>query len=84
MAWWARLPHLFRGASRCTSQDRGGVCGRTLLSMREVHWGLVPDMTGTLILGPLVRDDVMKDLVFTGCILRADKGSNLLEPEEGQ
>jgi enoyl-CoA hydratase/carnithine racemase len=52
--------------------------------MREVHWGLIPDMTGTFMLSRLVRDDVMKDLVFTGRILRADKGSNLLEPEEGQ
>ncbi|MGA0148368.1 MAG: enoyl-CoA hydratase-related protein, partial [Ilumatobacteraceae bacterium] len=40
----------------------------TQLSMREVHWGLIPDMTGTLMLSRLVRDDVMKDLVFTGRI----------------
>jgi enoyl-CoA hydratase/carnithine racemase len=36
--------------------------------MREVHWGLIPDMTGTLMLSRLVRDNVMKDLVFTGRI----------------
>jgi enoyl-CoA hydratase/carnithine racemase len=37
----------------------------TLLSVREVHWGLVPDMTGTLMLRSLVRADVAKELVFT-------------------
>jgi enoyl-CoA hydratase/carnithine racemase len=46
----------------------------TKLSMREVHWGLIPDMTGTLMLSRLVRDDVMKDLVFTGRILPASEG----------
>jgi enoyl-CoA hydratase/carnithine racemase len=37
----------------------------TKLSVREVYWGLVPDMTGTLSLARLVRADVMKELVFT-------------------
>lgn len=35
------------------------------LSVREVHWGLVPDMTGTLMLSRLVRPDVAKELTFT-------------------
>jgi len=37
----------------------------TQFSVREVHWGLVPDMTGTLMLSQLVRADVAKDLVFS-------------------
>ncbi|MEP7048542.1 MAG: crotonase/enoyl-CoA hydratase family protein [Ilumatobacteraceae bacterium] len=37
----------------------------TQLSVREAHWGLVPDMTGTLMLSTLVRADVAKELVFT-------------------
>ncbi len=37
----------------------------TQISVREVHWGLVPDMTGTLMLSSLVRADVAKELVFT-------------------
>jgi enoyl-CoA hydratase/carnithine racemase len=49
----------------------------TKLSMREVHWGLIPDMTGTLMLSRLVRDDVMKDLVFTGRNLPASEGAAL-------
>ena len=37
----------------------------TQMSVREVHWGLVPDMTGTLVLSRLARPDVVKELVFT-------------------
>ena len=37
----------------------------TKLSVREVHWGLVPDMTGTMMLSRLVRADVAKELVIT-------------------
>ena len=37
----------------------------TEMSVREVHWGLVPDMTGTVTLSALVRADVAKELVFT-------------------
>lgn len=37
----------------------------TQMSVREVHWGLVPDMTGTLMLSSLVRADIAKELVFT-------------------
>ena len=37
----------------------------TQLSVREVHWGLIPDMTGTLMLSRLVRPDIVKNLVFT-------------------
>jgi enoyl-CoA hydratase/carnithine racemase len=41
----------------------------TQLSVREVHWGLIPDMTGTLFLSRLVRPDVAKELTFTARIV---------------
>ncbi len=37
----------------------------TTWSVREVHWGLVPDMTGTFMLSRLVRPDIAKELTFT-------------------
>jgi enoyl-CoA hydratase/carnithine racemase len=40
----------------------------TQLSVREVHWGLVPDMTGTLFLSRLCGVDVAKELTFTARI----------------
>jgi len=49
----------------------------TQLSLREVYWGLVPDMTGTLTLASLVRSDVLKDLLFTARIFDAREGHQL-------
>ncbi len=39
------------------------------LSVMEVKWGLIPDMTGTLSLRQLLREDQAKDLVFSGRIV---------------
>lgn len=39
------------------------------LSVMEVRWGLVPDMSGTQTLRRLVRLDVAKELTFTGRIV---------------
>jgi enoyl-CoA hydratase/carnithine racemase len=39
------------------------------LSVREVHWGLIPDMTGTETLRHLVRQDIAKELVYTARVV---------------
>ena len=49
----------------------------TQLSVREVHWGLVPDMTGTLTLAGLVRADVAKELVFTARVFSGTEAFEL-------
>lgn len=49
----------------------------TQFSMREAHWGLIPDMTGTLMLSRLVRDDVVKDLVFSARIISGAEAHEL-------
>jgi len=36
------------------------------LSVLEIKWGLIPDMSGTQLLRHLVRIDVAKELTFTG------------------
>ncbi len=49
----------------------------TKLSVREVHWGLVPDMTGTQVLASLVRPDVAKELTFTARIFSGREAFDL-------
>jgi enoyl-CoA hydratase/carnithine racemase len=39
------------------------------LSVRELHWGLVPDMSGTQTLRRLVREDVARELTYTARIV---------------
>ncbi len=38
---------------------------RTRFAIRETYWGLVPDMAGFPIWRGLVRDDVLRELVYT-------------------
>lgn len=40
------------------------------LSFMEIKWGLVPDMAATVLLRGLVRDDVARELIWTGRIVR--------------
>lgn len=49
----------------------------TKLSVRETHWGLSPDMTGTFTLSRLVRADIAKELTFTARVLDAREGYEL-------
>jgi len=43
------------------------------MSIMEIKWGLVPDMAGTPILGSLVRDDILRELTYTGRIFSAQE-----------
>lgn len=47
------------------------------LSIREVHWGLVPDMGITATLPRLLTLDVAKDLTFTGRIVSGEEAAAL-------
>ena len=49
----------------------------TKLSVREVHWGLIPDMTGTLFLSRLVGADVAKELTFTARMVSGREAGEL-------
>jgi enoyl-CoA hydratase/carnithine racemase len=47
------------------------------LSVMEIKWGLIPDMSGTQTLRDLVRLDVAKELTFTGRIVGAQEAAAL-------
>jgi enoyl-CoA hydratase/carnithine racemase len=47
------------------------------LSVMEIRWGLVPDMSGTQTLRRLVRLDVAKDLAFTGRVISGTEAAAL-------
>ncbi|MGZ6016756.1 MAG: enoyl-CoA hydratase-related protein, partial [Phenylobacterium sp.] len=43
------------------------------LAILEIKWGLVPDMAGVALLRGLVRDDVMRELTWTGRIFSGEE-----------
>ncbi|WP_315714930.1 MULTISPECIES: crotonase/enoyl-CoA hydratase family protein [unclassified Bradyrhizobium] len=55
--------------------DMRYVAPDTKMSIMEIKWGLVPDMAGTPILATLMRDDILRELTYTG---------RVFSPEEGQ
>lgn len=49
----------------------------TQLSVRELHWGITPDMTGTFMLTRLVRNDIARELTYTARVFDAREGHAL-------
>lgn len=47
------------------------------LSIREIEWGLVPDMAGTQLWPHYVRDDVLRELTYTGRIFSGEEAVHL-------
>jgi enoyl-CoA hydratase/carnithine racemase len=43
------------------------------MSVREIHWGLVPDMAGMVLMRDLLRDDVARELTYTGRVVLGDE-----------
>jgi enoyl-CoA hydratase/carnithine racemase len=52
------------------------VAPETKLSVMEVRWGLVPDMGGTLLMRDLARDDIIRELTFTGRVFNGTDALN--------
>jgi len=46
----------------------------TKLSIMEIKWGLVPDMAGVALTRGLMRDDVLRELTYTGRQFSAEEG----------
>jgi enoyl-CoA hydratase/carnithine racemase len=47
------------------------------MSVLEIRWGLVPDMTGTVTLARLVGLDVAKELTFTGRMVSGEEAGRI-------
>lgn len=48
----------------------------TRMSVMEIKWGLVPDMAGTQIMRHLAREDVVRELTYTGRIFNGEEALN--------
>ena len=53
------------------------VAADTKLSVMEMKWGLVPDMAGYVLWRGLVRDDVLRELVYTNRIFSGAEAQSL-------
>lgn len=45
----------------------------TRMSVMEIKWGLVPDMAGTQLMRHLAREDIIRELTYTGRIFEAEE-----------
>jgi enoyl-CoA hydratase/carnithine racemase len=87
-AWvWAELPvpviaalhgHVLGGGLQlAAAADIRYATPDARLSVREIEYGLVPDMSGTQTLRHLLRLDVFKELAFTGRIVQGREALEL-------
>jgi enoyl-CoA hydratase/carnithine racemase len=53
------------------------IAADTKLSIMEINWGLVPDMGGMVLLRGLVRDDVARELTYTGRVFSGSDAQQL-------
>ena len=53
------------------------VTADTRMSVMEIKWGLVPDMAGMVLMRGLVRDDVARELTYTGRIFDGEEAARL-------
>ena len=70
-------PALGGGLQIALGADLRIVAPDAQLSVLEARWGLIPDMTGTVVLPRLVGFDVAKELTFTGRMVRGDEAVRL-------
>ena len=65
------------GFQLCLGADMRFVAPDAQLSVMEIKWGLVPDMAGIVLLRRLVRDDVARELIFSGRIFNGQEALGL-------
>ena len=47
------------------------------LAVLEIKWGLVPDMAGTQLMRHLVREDIVRELTYTGRIFSGEEAGRI-------
>jgi enoyl-CoA hydratase/carnithine racemase len=70
-------PALGGGFQIAMGADLRVVAPDAKLSVLEIRWGLIPDMTGTLMLPRVVGLEVAKDLTFTGRMVSGEEAVQL-------
>jgi len=61
------------GLQVCLGADMRYAAPGTRFSIMEIKWGLVPDMAGTQLMRSLARDDVIRELSYSGRIFSAEE-----------
>jgi enoyl-CoA hydratase/carnithine racemase len=61
------------GFQLALAPDMRFVAHDTKMSVMEIKWGLVPDMAGMVLMRGLVRDDVARDLTYSGRIFTGEE-----------
>ena len=54
------------------------------MSVMEIKWGLVPDMAGTQLMRHLVREDIVRELTYTGRIFSGEEALRTVSPPASQ
>ncbi len=57
--------------------DMRYVAPDTKMSIMEIKWGLVPDMAGTQIMYHLVREDIVRELTYTGRVFLGEEAGRI-------
>jgi enoyl-CoA hydratase/carnithine racemase len=57
--------------------DMRFVAPDTRLAILEIKWGLVPDMAGTQLMRHLVREDIVRELTYTGRIFTGEEAGRI-------
>jgi enoyl-CoA hydratase/carnithine racemase len=87
-AWvWRELPvpviaaltgHVYGGGVQlAAAADIRLATADAKLSIMEIRWGLIPDMSGTQTLRHLLRHDVLKELTYTGRVIDGTTAAQL-------
>jgi enoyl-CoA hydratase/carnithine racemase len=53
--------------------DMRFVAPDTRMAVLEIKWGLVPDMAGTMLMRHLVREDIVRELTYTGRVFSGEE-----------